>query len=162
MSNSIRDIVNEEHEKEQRAKRPAMSNTDKAKQFLERAEQQKRAWAILHKACNVPNDISIIIVSPQQAIKAIELAMEPEWISVEDLLPDENETVWLCNNKTGYVSLGCRCYPDPEEGWIWAESNGIIYSNNREIISECEFEDLDITHWHKLMPLPSPPKQDKP
>jgi len=74
-----------------------------------------------------------------------------EWISVKDRLPEYNETVWACNEKDGYVNLACIVNPD-NDGWLWAVTNGIIYSEDGKIVSECELDDdYDFTHW---MPLP--------
>lgn len=77
---------------------------------------------------------------------------QDEWISVEDRLPKSLQTVWLSNGN-GFICLGCLV--DNDDGWHWAESNGIIYIYNGEITSECESDDLDVRYW---MPLPSPPK----
>ena len=75
-----------------------------------------------------------------------------EWISVKDKLPEELQTVWACNNKTKFVALACLTYYD---GWLWAISNGSIYSEDGKIISECELdEDYDFTHWMSLPELP--------
>ena len=70
-----------------------------------------------------------------------------DWVPVEQSLPNNLETVWIANKK-GYVNLGCRIVL--EEGWHWAESNGIIFSENGKIISECESEDLEIDFWFPL------------
>lgn len=83
------------------------------------------------------------------------LAMERvnSWISVEDRdrLPEILKTVWITNGN-GWVALGCRVESDG--GWHWAESNGVIYIENGEIVSECESDDLDVKLW---MPLPKAP-----
>ena len=72
------------------------------------------------------------------------------WISLSEKQPEENETVWACNKETGYVALACRVYLN-NEGWFWAISNGIIYSQNGKIVSECGMDDdYDFTHFHKL------------
>ena len=73
------------------------------------------------------------------------------WVAVTDALPKPLQTVWLTNGK-GWVSLGCLVESDG--GWHWAESNGVIYIENGEIVSECESEDLDVNFWHEL---PKPP-----
>lgn len=73
------------------------------------------------------------------------------WISVTEQLPKPLQTVWLTNGK-GWVSLGCLV--EDAEGWHWAESNGVIYSENGEIVSECVSEDLDVKFWHELPRLP--------
>lgn len=73
------------------------------------------------------------------------------WVAVTDTLPKPLQTVWLTNGK-GWVCLGCLVESDG--GWHWAESNGVIYIENGEIVSECESEDLDVNFWHEL---PKPP-----
>lgn len=78
-----------------------------------------------------------------------------KWIPTKDQLPKESQTVWAYNNRTKFIALACLTYQ--EDTWLWAVSNGIIYSENNEIISECELEDdYDFTHW---MELPQLPKQ---
>lgn len=79
---------------------------------------------------------------------------EYQWISVDVALPKENETVWICNNKTRYVNIGCLVY---DEGWLWAVTNGTMYVEDDKIVAECELDDdYDVTHW---MPMPYlPPK----
>lgn len=83
--------------------------------------------------------------------KAFDLANVTQWVAVSDRLPKPLETVWLSNGK-GWTTLGCvvQC----EEGYHWAESNGVIYEEKGEIVSECESDDLDVKYWH---PLPKPP-----
>lgn len=75
------------------------------------------------------------------------------WVAVTEKLPNHLQTVLISNGK-GYTTLGCRVVT--EDGWFWAETNGVIYESNGEIISECEIEDfeLDIVFWHEL---PKPP-----
>jgi hypothetical protein len=73
------------------------------------------------------------------------------WVAVTDALPKPLQTVWLTNGK-GWVCLGCLV--EDAEGWHWAESNGVIYIENGEIVSECESEDLDVNFWHALPKLP--------
>lgn len=73
------------------------------------------------------------------------------WVAVTDALPKPLQTVWLSNGK-GWVCLGCLVESDG--GGYWAESNGVIYIENGEIVSECESEDLDVNYWHEL---PKPP-----
>lgn len=73
------------------------------------------------------------------------------WVAVTDALPKPLQTVWLTNGK-GWVCLGCLVESDG--GWHWAESNGVIYVENGEIVSECESEDLDVNFWNEL---PKPP-----
>ena len=73
------------------------------------------------------------------------------WVAVEKGLPDELETVWISNGK-GWTTLGCLVYA--EDGWHWAATNGVIYQEKGKIVSECEFDDLDVKFWHRL---PEPP-----
>ena len=80
-----------------------------------------------------------------------------EWYLVKDGLPDENKTVWLYNEKNKYVALGCRVYVN-NEGWFLAVSNGEIYSENGEIVTEAEIDDYEFTHWKYVDKLPQPPK----
>lgn len=75
------------------------------------------------------------------------------WVSVNDALPKTLETVWLTDGER-WACLGCLV--DDDEGWHWAESNGVIYVQNREIVSECESDDLDVKFWQKLPTLPCP------
>lgn len=96
------------------------------------------------------------LVLPQMMESKIKLLLKKEedpisstkgWVSVKDLLPKAFQTVWLSNGK-GWCCLGCLI--EDNEGWHWAESNGVIYVENGEIVSECESEDLDVTYWHEL------------
>lgn len=80
-----------------------------------------------------------------------------EWYLVKDGLPDENKTVWLYNEKNKYVALGCSVYVN-NEGWFLAVSNGEIYSENGEIVTEAEIDDYEFTHWKYVDKLPHPPK----
>ena len=69
----------------------------------------------------------------------------------KDKLPEERETVWVTDG-LGYTTLGCIVYLD--DAWHWAESNGIIYQEKGNIVSECELYDIDVRFWHRL---PKPP-----
>ena len=80
-----------------------------------------------------------------------------EWYLVKDGLPDENKTVWLYNEKNKYVALGCSVYVN-NEGWFLAVSNGEIYSENGEIVTEAEIDDYEFTHWKYVDKLPQQPK----
>lgn len=73
------------------------------------------------------------------------------WVAVTEKLPNHLQTVFISNGK-GYTTLGCRVVT--EDGWFWAETNGVIYESNGEIVSECEIQDLDVVFWHEL---PKPP-----
>jgi hypothetical protein len=79
-------------------------------------------------------------------------AEQGQWIDVNDGLPEPLKTVWLTNGK-GWVCLGCLV--EDAEGSHWAESNGTIYIENNEIVSECESEDLDVKFWHYLPKTPT-------
>ena len=74
------------------------------------------------------------------------------WISVDKDLPKHLETVFISNGK-GCTSIGCLVGFD--DGYHWAESNGVIYEENGKIVAECESDDLDVKKWH---PFPLPPK----
>ena len=73
--------------------------------------------------------------------------IEDKWINVNELLPTPLALVWITNGK-GWTSLGCLV--EDNEGCHWAETNGVIYQEKDEIISECESEDLDVVAWHEL------------
>jgi hypothetical protein len=92
--------------------------------------------------------ISLFEITPNLEISDIMiLANNNRWISVTEKLPEPLQTVWLTDGK-GWVALGCLV--EDAEGWHWAESNGVIYAENGEIVSECESEDLDVHYWHEL------------
>lgn len=104
--------------------------------------------------------LSVYIHTPEELEALLQKEREADqWISVNDRLPETLETVWISNGK-GWTTLGCRSdyhYGDEDKlVWCWAKTNGIIYEEDGKIISECEEDDLDVTHW---MPLPQPPKQ---
>jgi hypothetical protein len=73
------------------------------------------------------------------------------WIPVTDSLPRPLQTVLVANGK-GWASIGCLVESDG--GWHWAESNGVIYCEDNEIVSECESADLDVQFWHELPKAP--------
>jgi len=76
-----------------------------------------------------------------------------KWIKIKDKLPDENQTVWACNPVTEHIDLACLIYED--DGWLWAISNGFIYSKDGKIVSELiHYEYYDFTHWMELPDLP--------
>lgn len=72
-----------------------------------------------------------------------------EWKNASDELPEYGETVWISNGK-GWTTLGCLFF---EDGFLWAETNGIIYEQDGKIVTECEIDDLDVRYWH---PVPTP------
>lgn len=79
-----------------------------------------------------------------------------DWISVKDSLPPENETVWLISQRQQTAVLGCLVYII-NEGYFYAGSNGFIYVEDGKIVTECEIDDIEVTHW---LPLPKlPPKE---
>lgn len=65
---------------------------------------------------------------------------KPEWISVEDKLPEEGETVLICT-KGGYVTQAYLFTDIAEQSFLET------YINNQF---------FDVTHWQ---PLPTPPKK---
>ncbi len=73
--------------------------------------------------------------------------VDNNWVAVKDTLPKAFQTVWLANSK-GWCSLGCLV--EDNEGWHWAQSNGVIYIENGEIVSDCDSEDLDVEFWIDL------------
>lgn len=68
------------------------------------------------------------------------------WISVNDRRPNENQTVWCYSENTFNIFVGAYIYLT-NEGWFWASSNGCFYIEEGKIITECEIDDLDVTHW---------------
>lgn len=74
------------------------------------------------------------------------------FIPVSEDMPDHLETVWLANLEKGWVRLGCMV--DADDGYHWAYSNGVIYVEDGKIVSECESDDLDVTHFCRLPRLP--------
>ena len=76
-----------------------------------------------------------------------------EWINVKDKLPENLETVFISNGN-GWTSIGCLVQTN--EGYHWAETNGIIYEENGKIVSECESDDLDVVLW---FPFPDAPNK---
>lgn len=102
-----------------------------SKEYIEWLEQRLIAWSSHTLSKEEPKDSG--------------------WISVEDRLPEDLESVWISNGK-GWTSLGCM--HDYGDGWCWAESNGVIYQEGDKIVVECEADDLDVKFW---MPLPDPP-----
>ena len=70
------------------------------------------------------------------------------WVRVKDSLPNALQTVFISNGK-GYTAIGCLV--GSEDGFHWAESNGVIYEENGEIVSECESDDIEVNFWHPLI-----------
>ena len=101
-----------------------------------------------------------LIKDKKDEIKERKLIPKDEngWIALKDDRPDEKETVWLYNNVSRFLALGCRAWvggDSKESGWLWSVSNGIIYAENRKIVSECEADDdYEFTHWCPLPILP--------
>jgi hypothetical protein len=89
-------------------------------------------------------------------IKGANWQAQQGWISVKDQEPPENKTVWLYDMETGFAFLGCYIYL-VNDGWFYVKSNGEIYSDNGEIITECEMDEYNPTHWHSVPSLPVPP-----
>lgn len=82
-------------------------------------------------------------------------ANNDRWVIVAPgvALPRPLQTVWVSNGK-GWTTLGCLVQGD--DGFHWAETNGLIYENEDGIVSECDSNDLDVRFWCEL---PKPPKQ---
>ncbi len=74
------------------------------------------------------------------------------WVPVSEKLPEPMETVWITNGED-WVAIGCLVTNG--EGWHWAKTNGIIYSEGNNIISECESDDLDVQYWLQIPKLPT-------
>lgn len=79
---------------------------------------------------------------------------ESEWISVTEKYPDEKQTVWCYSEKLDNVFLGEYVYV-MNEGWFWAESSGVIYASDGKIVTECEMDDFDVSHWFPTPLLPN-------
>ena len=81
-----------------------------------------------------------------------------KWVACEDKLPGNLQTVWLANVKKQWVCLGCLVENDDqfegEYNYHWAEGNGVIYSEDNKIVTECKSDDLDVTHWCPVPDLP--------
>ena len=78
------------------------------------------------------------------------------WVSVNQRLPEPLQTVWISNGN-GWTSLGCRTALYEIDGvwnWCWAETNGTIYEQDGQIVTEAEEDDLDVQYWHEC---PAPP-----
>ena len=83
------------------------------------------------------------------------MAKSSNWHSIEEsnFYPPENQTVLLYNETDKCVWIGCQVYVS-NEGWFWAVSNGTIYEHDGNIVSECEIDDIEVTHWAELPRLP--------
>ena len=84
------------------------------------------------------------ILNPQAADMLEKLAAEkdakkPEWISVNDRLPDSNNVVFACIDD-GQCKIVRSAYVSSYGKWKWIE------------------EHQTVTHW---MPLPEPPKEEE-
>lgn len=69
------------------------------------------------------------------------------WIDTKKKLPEPLQTVWISNGK-GWTTIGCLV--ETNDGYHWAETNGIIYEEKGQIMSECESDDLDVNFWHEI------------
>lgn len=113
------------------------------------SDDAKKVWKVMEKYGWSEPPVEFHLEYFEDIVKATKEALG--WTLVEKELPDELETVWISNGK-GWTTLGCRV-PD-ENGWHWAESNGVIYQQANKIMSECESDDLDVRFWQRL---PEPP-----
>lgn len=78
------------------------------------------------------------------------------WVSVNERLPEPLQTVWISNGN-GWTSLGCRTALYEIDGvwnWCWAETNGTIYEQDGQIVTEAEEDDLDVQYWHECPATP--------
>ena len=102
----------------------------------------------------------------------------PEWVSVEDRLPEPETDVLIVCNRNGYVFVTPAIYEDgkmltQESAWNWSEIYGYgLYSEedddyyipegwweNRQFNPDDVYNnpvDCTVTHW---MPLPKPPEE---
>lgn len=73
------------------------------------------------------------------------------WISVDEQLPAENQTVLAYSSDTKFVFIGAHVYTH-NEGWFWTKSiNGDLWIEDDNIVTECEVDDdYQVTHWHPL------------
>jgi len=67
------------------------------------------------------------------------------WFNVSEKLPTPLASIFISNGK-GWVSIGCLV--NTEDGYHWAETNGTMYEQDGQIITECESDDLDVVFWH--------------
>jgi hypothetical protein len=74
------------------------------------------------------------------------------WFSLNENLPEENEIIWLYDSESNFVALGCLVFNEGK--YNFAVSNGVIYAENNKIVSDCEIDDYNFTHWSKLPELP--------
>lgn len=88
-------------------------------------------------------------------VKESQQLEKDNWVSVSERFPSENQTVWCYSEKLDNVFLGEYVYV-MNEGWFWAESNGVIYASGGKIVTECEIDDFDVSHWY---PTPTLPKK---
>ena len=104
----------------------------------------------------------------------------PQWISVEDRLPEPETDVLIVCNRNGYVFVTPAIYEDgkmltQESAWNWSDIYGYgLYSEedddyyipegwweNRQFNTDDVYNnpvDCTVTHW---MPLPGAPEGDK-
>lgn len=76
------------------------------------------------------------------------------WISIKDKLPPTNQMVWLYNQPEKLIWLGAYAHI-PNEGCLWATSNGPLYAKEIWILSQLEIDDINPTHWQPLPELPN-------
>ena len=98
-----------------------------------------------------------VMETPEQIMALIEQTVN-NWIKVEDEPPSLDKIVWLHNNRTGYIALGCRIYDNLADGYIWAESRGVFEAKETGMVTDCYIDDIEVTHWH---PIPKLPEKEK-
>jgi len=78
------------------------------------------------------------------------------WVSIAETnrYPKEDQTVWMYNAKDKSIWLGCYVYLK-NAGWLWAISNGSIFTQEGKIMGEADIDDFyEITHWCAVPGLP--------
>lgn len=75
---------------------------------------------------------------------------QPQWISVEDALPDFNVPVFAGHIVNGGFIWWIFERYDDGDCWVWSRYEG-------DLESDAYADDYDITHW---MPLPEPPTKE--
>jgi hypothetical protein len=74
-----------------------------------------------------------------------------DWISVDEQLPPENQTVLAYSKETKFVFIGAHVYLN-DDGWFWSKALDCdLWIEDGNIVTECEIDDdYQVTHWHPL------------